>query len=254
MPALFDLRGRVAIITGGNGGIGKGIALAMAEAGADVVVAARDEAKTAQAVKDIQATGARALGLRVDVTSADDARRMTEETLRAFGRVDVLVNNAGVNRRANPEDLAVEDWELVLGTNLTAAFLCSRAVFPAMKAQGGGKIINIGSMTSLFGMGISVAYSSSKGGVIQLSKSLANAWARHNIQVNALLPGWIVTDMTNAFKEFNPAQYDFVTRRIPAARWGQPSDVGGPAVFLASRASDYVTGAVLTVDGGYSSY
>jgi len=127
-------------------------------------------------------------------------------------------------------------------------------VFPAMKAQGGGKIVNIGSMTSLFGMAIAVAYSSSKGGVVQLTRSLAVAWAKHNIQVNAVLPGWIVTDMTNEFKRFSPERYDFVTRRIPMGRWGQPEDVGGAAVFLASRASDYVTGAVLAVDGGYSSF
>ena len=123
-----------------------------------------------------------------------------------------------------------------------------------MKKEGGGKIINVGSMTSIFGAGIAVAYSSSKGGVVQLTRSLAVGWAKHNIQVNAVLPGWIVTDMTNEFKEFSPERYDFVTRRIPMGRWGQPSDVGGAAVFLASRASDYVTGAVLAVDGGYSSF
>jgi len=251
---LFDLTGRVAIVTGGNGGIGKGMALALAQAGANVVIAARNEAKTAHAVKEIEALGARAIGVKADVGLRADATRMVEEALRAFGRIDILVNNAGINRRAPPEEFTQEMWDEVVRSNLTSAFLCSQAVFPAMKAQGGGKIVNIGSMTSLFGMAIAVAYSSSKGGVVQLTRSLAVAWAKHNIQVNAVLPGWIVTDMTNEFKRFSPERYDFVTRRIPMGRWGQPEDVGGAAVFLASRASDYVTGAVLAVDGGYSSF
>jgi 2-deoxy-D-gluconate 3-dehydrogenase len=167
--------------------------------------------------------------------------------------VDILVNNAGMTVRKEPQDLSVEEWDNVLDVNLRAAFLASRTVYPHMKAQGGGKIISVGSMYSLFGGGGSGApYSASKGGVVQLSKSLAVAWAKDNIQSNAILPGWFMTELTAAVPENQPERYDLINRRIPTGRWGDAEELQGAVVFLAGKGSDYVTGAVLTVDGGYS--
>jgi len=255
MPApqdLTDLSGRVAVVTGGNGGIGLGMALGLASAGAHVVVAARNAEKSARAVQQIQALGVDALAVSTDVTSEDQVNALLRQTLQRFGRADILVNNAGMNLRKAPEDYSADEWDLVLDTNLRSTFLCSRAFFPAMKDAGGGKIINIGSMFSIFGGGLVPAYSASKGGVVQLTKSLAVAWAPHNIQVNAVLPGWINTDLTAPIALEFPDWHRDITARIPAGRWGEPSDLAGVAFFLASSASDYVTGAVITVDGGYS--
>ena len=250
---LFDLTGKVALVTGGNGGLGLGMALGLAGAGASVVVAARNEEKTAQAVAQIEALGARAKGVQVDVTRESEISRMVQDTVDGFGRVDILVNNAGVTVRKQPQDLSADEWDGVLDVNLRGAFLASKEVYPHMKGQGGGKIICIGSMFSIFGGGGSGApYSSSKGGAVQLSKSLAVAWAPDNIQSNAILPGWFMTELTQAVPETQPERYDLICRRIPTGRWGEAEELQGTAVFLASAASDYVTGAVITVDGGYS--
>ena len=250
---LFDLTGKVALITGGNGGLGLAMAKGLAQAGAGIVVAARNERKTAEALSEIRALGARAEGVAVDVTQEPRIKEMVSRTVEALGRVDILVNNAGTTVRKEPQDLSIEEWDGVLNVNLRSAFLASREVYPHMKAQGGGKIINIGSMFSLFGGGGSGApYSSSKGGVVQLAKSLAVAWAKDNIQSNAILPGWFMTELTAAIPETQPERYDLISRRIPTGRWGKPEELQGAVVFLASPASDYVTGAVLTVDGGYS--
>ena len=251
---LFDLEGRVAIVTGGNGGLGLAMAAGLAAAGASIVVAARNPDKTAAALAQLEAAGARALGIAVDVTEEAEIDGMVAQTLDAFGRVDILVNNAGVTVRKEPQDLPADEWDHVLDVNLRAAFLASRAVYPSMKAQGGGKLIHIGSMFSIFGGGGSGApYSSSKGGIVQLSKSLAVAWAADNIQSNAILPGWFLTELTAPIATIQPERHDLINRRIPAGRWGEPEELHGAAVFLASSASDYVTGAVLAVDGGYSS-
>ena len=250
---LFDLSGKVAVVTGGNGGLGLGMALGLAGAGANIVVAARNADKTAQALSEIEALGVRAKGVKVDVTQEPEIRQMVGDTVDEFGRVDILVNNAGVTVRKQPQDLSAEEWDGVLDVNLRAAFLASKEVYPHMKRQGGGKIISIGSMFSIFGGGGSGApYSSSKGGVVQLSKSLAVAWAPDNIQSNAILPGWFMTELTQAVPETQPERYDLICRRIPTGRWGEAEELQGAAVFLASAASDYVTGAVITVDGGYS--
>ena len=250
---LFGLDGRVAIVTGGNGGLGLGMALGLAGAGANIVVAARNMEKTAQAQAEIEALGVKVLGLAVDVNREPDIAGMVERTIAEFGRVDILVNNAGMTVRKEPQDLSVEEWDNVLDVNLRAAFLASRAVYPHMKAQGGGKIISVGSMFSLFGGGGSGApYSASKGGVVQLSKSLAVAWAKDNIQSNAILPGWFMTELTAAVPENQPERFDLINRRIPTGRWGEAEELQGAVVFLAGKGSDYVTGAVLTVDGGYS--
>ena len=253
MNHLFDLSGKVAVVTGGNGGLGLGMALGLAGAGANIVVAARNTEKTAQALSQIEALGVKAIGLKVDVSQESEIMDMASRTIEAFGRVDILVNNAGMTYRKEPQDLSGDEWDQVLDVNLKAAFLGAKAVYPHMKGQGGGKIISIGSMFSIFGGGGSGApYSSSKGGLVQLSKSLAVAWAKDNIQSNAILPGWFMTDLTAAVPVSQPERYDLISRRIPHGRWGEPEELQGAVVFLASKASDYVTGAVLTVDGGYS--
>jgi len=249
--SLFDLSGRVAIVTGGNGGIGKGMAVGMARAGADIVVAARNEEKTASAVEEIESLGVRAHGIKVDVADKEQVGAMVQEAGRVMGRVDILVTSAGVTIRKQPQDYTVEEWQWVLGVDLTGVFICAQAAYPWMRKAGGGKIINIGSMTSFFGGGWASVYAASKGGVVQLTKSLAMAWAKDNIQVNAVLPGWILTELTAPIAVNEPERHAQICSRIPAGHWGEPSDLAGVAVFLASHASDYVTGAVIPVDGGY---
>jgi 2-deoxy-D-gluconate 3-dehydrogenase len=189
----------------------------------------------------------------VDVTEEKSVAAMAAATVDRFGRLDILVNNSGINRRGMAQDLTVADWHTVLDTNLTGAFLCARAAYPHMKQAGAGKIINIGSMMSIFGSGVLPAYAASKGGIVQLTKSLACGWAQDNIQVNAVLPGWIDTDLTRGARQYNPALNDYVLGRTPAKRWGTIDDMAGIAVFLASPASDFITGAAIPVDGGYSS-
>ena len=246
---MFDLTGRVAIVTGGNGGIGLGMARGLARAGARVVIAGRNEAKSDAAVKEL---GADALTITTDVTDERAVGRLVDTTLARCGRLDVLVNNAGTNIRKQPQDYTTAEWRTVIDTNLTSAFLCSRAAYPAMKRGGGGKIINIGSMMSIFGASFAPAYSASKGGLVQLTRALATAWARDNIQVNAVLPGWIDTDLTRRARREVEGLHDNVLRRTPAGRWGVIDDLAGVAVFLASPASDFVTGAAIPVDGGFS--
>ena len=250
---LFDLSGRVAIVTGGNGGLGLGMARGLAAAGASIVVAARNPEKNAEAVAELEGLGAQALGMVVDVTQESEIKRMVNETVDAMGRVDILVNNAGTVVRKTPDQTSTEEWDLVLDVNLRSAFLAAREVYPHMKSQGGGKIIGIGSMYSIFGGGGSGApYSASKGGVVQLAKSLAVAWAKDNIQSNAILPGWFMTTLTSDIPVNQPERYQMISNRIPMGRWGEVDELQGTVVFLSSRASDYVTGAVITVDGGFS--
>jgi 2-deoxy-D-gluconate 3-dehydrogenase len=250
---LFDLSGRVALITGGNGGLGLGMALGLAEAGCDIAIAARNEEKNAAAVATVESTGRNAFAIPTDVTSDSDIDDMVSRAVAHFGQLDILINNAGTTVRKSPEEITAAEWDTVLDVNLRAAFLSSRAVYPHFKARGGGKIICIGSMFSIFGGGGSGApYASSKGGVVQLAKSFAVAWAPDNIQSNVILPGWFMTELTQAIPETQPERYDLICRRIPTGRWGEAEELQGTAVFLASAASDYVTGAVITVDGGYS--
>jgi 2-deoxy-D-gluconate 3-dehydrogenase len=248
----FDLAGRVALVTGGNGGIGLGMARGLAKAGASLVIAGRNAQKNAAAVAELAALGAPCQALEVDVADEAACRAMPEQARAAFGRLDVLVNNAGIARGGLPQAISVADWNAVLQTNLTAVMVASQAAYPLMKAQGGGKIINIGSMYSVFGGPFQPAYAASKGAVVQLTKSLAAAWARSNIQVNAILPGWIITDMTDGARTSMAGFSDNIVARTPAGRWGEVADFEGAAVFLASPASDFVTGALLAVDGGFS--
>jgi len=249
---LFNLSGRVAIVTGGNGGIGLGMAKGMAEAGAAIVVAGRDSGKNGAAVKELQALGAVASAISVDVLKEDSCRALIADTVKQHGRLDILVNNAGMSIRKQPQDFTAAEWHKVIDSNLTSAFLCSHAAYPEMKKAGGGKIINIGSMMSIFGAAFATAYAASKGGMVQMSKAMATAWAKDNIQVNSILPGWIDTALTRRAREEVQGLHDSVLKRTPAGRWGVPDDFAGIAVFLASPASDFVTGAAITVDGGYS--
>ena len=251
-PKLFDLTGKVAIVTGGNGGIGLGMARGLAEAGADIAVVGRNEAKSAAAVADLRACGVKAIAVTADVTDKAAVAAMVERVASELGRIDILVNNAGINIRKPPHALELEEWDSVIKTNLTSAFLCSKAVHPAMKAAGGGKIINIGSMMSIFGASFAPAYAASKGGIVQFTRSCAVAWAADNIQANAILPGWIDTDLTRRAREQIDGLHDKVLARTPAARWGDGGDFAGIAVFLSSSASDFVTGTAIPVDGGFS--
>jgi 2-deoxy-D-gluconate 3-dehydrogenase len=249
---LFDLIGKVAIVTGGNGGIGLGMARGLAEAGAAVVVVGRNEAKSNAAVTELKQQGIKAISVTADVTDETAVEDMAKRTLRELGRIDILVNNAGINIRKPPHALDLAEWDSVIRTNLTSAFLCSQAVYPAMKAQGGGKIINIGSMMSIFGASFAPAYAASKGGIVQFTRSCAVAWAADNIQANAVLPGWIDTDLTRRAREEIDGLHERVLARTPTARWGAIADFAGIAVFLASHASDFVTGTAIPVDGGFS--
>jgi 2-deoxy-D-gluconate 3-dehydrogenase len=250
--ALFDLRGKVAIVTGGNGGIGLGMARGLAEAGADIAIVGRNEAKSTAAVAELKRHGVRTMAITADVTDKAAVADMVARTASELGRIDILVNNAGINIRKPPHALEIEEWDRVIRTNLTSAFLCSQAAYPAMKQAGGGKIINIGSMMSIFGASFAPAYAASKGGIVQFTRSCAVAWAADNIQANAVLPGWIDTDLTRRAREQIDGLHDRVLARSPAARWGTSADFAGIAVFLASPASDFVTGTAIPVDGGYS--
>lgn len=248
----FDLAGRVAVVTGGNGGIGLGMARGLAQAGASVVVAGRDAAKSARAAAELEALGARAAAIGVDVRDEASCARLIDETARRFGRIDVLVNNAGINIRKQPQDYTLAEWREVVDTNLTSAFVLSNAAYPHMKSAGGGKIVNIGSMMSIFGASFTAPYGATKGGIVQMSRAMAVAWAKDNIQVNCVLPGWIDTELTAIARRQYPDLHDRVLARTPAGRWGAPADFAGIAVFLASPASDFVTGTAIPVDGGYS--
>jgi 2-deoxy-D-gluconate 3-dehydrogenase len=249
---MFDLKGRVALVTGGNGGIGLGMARGLAEAGAAIGIAGRNQAKSEAAAAELAKLGVKTAVLTADVTDEAQCRQMVDDTVARLGRLDILVNNAGINIRKAPQDLTMAEWKEVVDTNLTSVFACSQAVYPVMKQAGGGKIINIGSMLSIFGAGFAAAYGASKGGVVQLTKGLASGWAKDNIQVNAVLPGWIDTDLTRSAREQIKGLNTMVLMRTPAGRWGQPPDLAGIAVFLAAPASDFITGAAIPVDGGYS--
>lgn len=248
----FDLTGRVALVTGGNGGIGLGMAEGLAQAGAAVAVVGRDAQKNATAVERLERLGARARAIVADVTDPQACRAMVQETVGSLGGLDILVCNAGTNIRKQPETYSIEEWRLILDTNLSSAWFCCQAAYPELKKRGGGKIITIGSMMSIFGASFSGPYAASKGGIVQMSRALATAWAKDNIQVNAILPGWIDTDLTRQARRDVPGLEQKVVERTPAGRWGVPDDFCGIAVFLASAASDFLTGTAIPVDGGYS--
>ena len=249
---LFDLSDKVAIVTGGNGGIGLGMVRGLANAGATIAIVGRNVDKTQAAVSEIEALGVVSQAVITDVTDSRAVVAMVKEVVSTLGGIDILVNNAGTSIRKRPEDLSEAEWHHVIDTNLTSAFLCSKACYPIMKSAGAGKILNNGSMTSLFGSPWSTAYASSKGGMVQLTKALATAWAPDNIQVNCFLPGWINTDLTIQARKDMPDLHEHVLKRTPADRWGEINDMSGIAVFLASAASDFITGTAIPVDGGFS--
>jgi 2-deoxy-D-gluconate 3-dehydrogenase len=244
---LFDLTGRVAVVTGGNGGIGLGLARGLAAAGANVVVAGRNAQKSAAAAKEIGG-----IAIEADVLQEADCRALAQKTVARLGRLDILVNNAGINIRKQPQEYTLDEWRRVMDTNLTSAFVCSQAAYPEMMKAGGGKVINIGSMMSIFGASFTAPYAASKGGIVQMTRAMACAWAKDNIQVNAVLPGWIDTDLTRGARKDVAGLHERVLARTPAGRWGDPGDFAGIAVFLASSASDFLTGTAIPVDGGYS--
>jgi len=250
---MIDLTGKVAIVTGGNGGIGLGMGRGLAAAGARVVVAARNQAKsrTAVAALDARCPGG-ALAIATDVTDPASVEALIRETLARCGRLDILVNNAGIAIRKPPHEISLDEWRQVMDASLTSTYLCSHAAYPVLKAGGGGKIINIGSMMSIFGAPFAPAYAAAKGGVVQFTKVCATAWARDKIQVNAILPGFIDTELTVAARAQVEGLNERVLARTPAGRWGVPDDFAGIAAFLASSASDFVTGTAIPVDGGYS--
>jgi 2-deoxy-D-gluconate 3-dehydrogenase len=246
---LFDLTGKVAVVTGGNGGIGLGMAKGLAAAGAKIGIAARNADKAKAAMREL---GSNASFFTVDVGKETSCREMIAAVADKLGRIDILVNCAGIAIRKRPEVLNDAEWHQVLNVNLTGTFACSQAVYPHMQKQGGGKIINIGSMLSNFGAAPNAAYAASKGAVVQFTKSLAVAWAKDNIQVNAILPGWIDTELTVAARQQIEGLDERVLARSPTGRWGKPDEFAGIAVFLASEASAFVTGTAIPVDGGYS--
>jgi NAD(P)-dependent dehydrogenase (short-subunit alcohol dehydrogenase family) len=249
---MFQLNGRVALVTGGNRGLGFAMSRALAEAGADVVLTSRDEERAVTAARELaEATGRRTLGVAVDVTNAAQVETMVQRVRQEFGRLDILVNNAGINVRKPAEDFDEASWDAVQTTNLKAPFLCAQAVFPLMKEQRYGRIISLASMLGLVALPERIAYCASKGGVIQMSRVLALEWAKYNITVNALCPGPFATELNIPVMN-NPETNQFFLNHIPLGRWGKPEELGGVIVFLASQASSFMTGAAMVVDGGWT--
>ena len=244
----FDLTGKVAVVTGANTGIGQGIAVALAKAGADIALVARSDAS--ETARLIEEAGSRAIVVEADLSSTQPCQRIVEETVSALGSLDILVNNAGIIRRNDALDFTEDDWDAVMDTNLKVLFFLSQAAARQMAQQGGGSIINIASMLTFQG-GIRVAsYTASKSGVGGLTKLMANEWASKNITANAIAPGYIATNNTAALQADEDRNRQ-ILERIPAGRWGAPDDLGGAAVFLASDAARYVQGHILAVDGGW---
>jgi 2-dehydro-3-deoxy-D-gluconate 5-dehydrogenase len=249
-PEMFNLDGRVAVVTGGNGGIGRGIALGLAAAGAAVAVLARNEDRNEAVLAELIAICRNAIALRLDVTDRAALAPAMEQVERELGPVDILVNNAGIAIPGGVLKADAAAWDRVIETNLNSVFLLSQIAARSMAPRRRGKIVNIASEYSLFGNPIAPSYAASKGGLVQLTKSMAVELAPHNIQVNAMVPGWIESEMTAPIK--GRLFYEEIIKRTPAGRFGTPDECAGTAIFLASRASDFVTGATIFVDGGYA--
>ena len=250
---LFDLTGRVAIVTGAGRGLGRTMALALAAAGADVAATARTAPELESLVSEIEQMGRRAIAVRADITREDDAKRLVDECVQGLGRLDVLVNNAGINIRKPVLELSEAEFRQVLDTNLVGYFHCARAAGRVLVAQGSGKVINISSIMGRVALATQTAYASSKGAVEQMTKVLALEWAPHNVQVNAIGPTYFETELTKPLFE-DPERNRFITERTPMGRWGQPHELAGAVIFLASRASNYITGHTLMVDGGWTAW
>jgi len=246
----MSLKGKAGIVTGVSRGLGKGIAIGLAQAGADLAITGRNLEKIERVAEEIKSWGGEVLPLQVEVTRKEDIDRMVGKTLERFGKIDFLFNNAGKITRVPSEEFSEKDWDEEINVNLKGTFLCCQAVGRVMIKQKRGKIINISSVASFIGGKNIPAYSASKGGVSQLTKSLASDWAKYNIRVNAIGPGYFMTDFTEALRR-DPERFSAINARIPLGRWGEPEDLAGIAVFLASDASDYITGQTIFVDGGW---
>jgi len=248
---LFDLSGNVAIITGGNGGIGRSIAIGLAEVGASIAIFGRNEEKNKKTLSELKEIGIHAMAIQIDITNRSELEPAVNKVENELGSISILVNNAGIAVLSGGIlNETEEEWDGLMETQLNAVFLLSKLVAKSMAENKRGKIINIGSMYSFFGSSFAPSYSAAKGAVIQLTKSMAIELAPHNVQVNAIAPGWFVTDMTAAVQSM-PLN-DEIIMRTPAGRWGQPEELAGTAVFLASKASDFITGETIRVDGGYA--
>lgn len=249
----FDLSGKVAIITGGNGGLGLGIAKGLAMVGAKVAVVGRKQEKIDKAVKELEAQGAEALGISCDVGSEEDVNRMVAATAEHFGRIDILFNNAAISWGIKTEEMTLDQWNNFITNNLTSCFLTCKACFPHMVEAGGGKIINVGSVITKLGFGKLSHYAAAKGGMDHMTQSLAQGWGKHNIHVNAVLPGLVDTEMMpcSGPKAMTRA-VEFVSKKSPVGRYGIPEDFYGLSILLASSASDFITGSIIVADGGLS--
>ena len=246
----FDLTGKVAIITGGNGGLGLGIAKGLASEGCSVVLVGRNQEKIDRAVAELSALDAKAIGVKADVSKEDDVNRMVAETVEQLGHIDILVNNAAISWGVNPESLSLEQWNEFIAIDLTASFLCAKACYPEMVKAGGGKIINIGSAITKKGMGKLVHYAAAKGGMDHMTQSLAKAWGKDNIQVNAILPGLVHTEMMPCMGPDKIGPTDYIVNKTPAQRFGMPDDFEGLSILLSSQASNFITGSIIVADGG----
>lgn len=250
MPNPFSLKNKNVLITGASRGLGQGMAIALAKAGAFVICCSSSPGGTEKTIKMIEEKGGKATGLHADLSKREEVRKMYESALEKCGHIDILVNNGGTIARYPATDFPLDEWDRVIEVNLTSAFYLSQLVSKNMIENGGGKIINTASMLSYSG-GITVpSYTASKHGIAGVTKALANEWAQHNIQVNAIAPGYFRTDNTQKLQD-DPVRNEAITNRIPAGRWGNPEDLGGAVVFLASPASDYVNGTIINVDGGW---
>ncbi len=251
MDNLFDLSGKVAVVTGTSRGLGQYFGRALARAGADLVITSRDKSRLADFQEEIETLGRRALPVQLDVLKQNDIENMVAAAIAEYGKIDILVNNAGLNIRRPATEMGWEDWDTVLDTNLKGAFFVAQAVGKEMIKRNYGRIVNIGSCTCVFGMEGIGPYCASRGGMLQVSRSLAAEWGKHGITVNVLAPGWFKTAQNQVLYENKP-WVEYIKDRIPLGRPGQPNDLDGTAIFLASDASAYVTGQIILVDGGFT--